>query len=62
MPTPTGDSIAPPEPAVYSIQGLTAGLLDGGSGILTAQISWSVVRADRIPFPYYSGLTEESPR
>ena len=43
MPTPTGTPLPLPEPAVYSIQGLTAELLDGGSGTLTVQISWLVV-------------------
>ena len=43
MPTPMGTPLPPTEPAVYSIQGLTAELLDVGSGTLTVQISWSVV-------------------
>ena len=40
---PTSTPLPPPEPAVYSIQELTAELLGGGDGTLEAQVSWSVL-------------------
>ena len=40
---PTSTPLPPPEPAVYSVQELTAGLRGDREGTITAEISWSVL-------------------